>query len=164
MRAACQSLLDAQNRAGIVGKPRLVTRVSGLLSVRRIDHRRLEEALTNRWAHRKGSVRGGADNPPPLPHVLTFLYVAPAPLGGRRGVRQRVYALIAIIATSVRFFAFIFLMTLRTWTLTVLSHMFNSWAMILFDLPCWMARTTKSSRLVRVLTRERVVGAGRRAP
>jgi hypothetical protein len=53
---ACQSPLDAQNRTGIVGKPRLVTRVSGLLSVRRIDHRRLDEALTNRWAHRKGSV------------------------------------------------------------------------------------------------------------
>lgn len=38
-------------------------------------------------------------------------------------VRQRIYA---FIATSVRFFAFIFLMTLRTWTFTVLKHMFNS--------------------------------------
>jgi hypothetical protein len=30
------------------------------------------------------------------------------------------------IATSVRFLAFIFLMILRTWTFTVLRHMFNS--------------------------------------
>jgi hypothetical protein len=36
---------------------------------------------------------------------------------------QSVYA---FIATSVRFFAFIFLMTLRTWTFTVLKHMFIS--------------------------------------
>ena len=52
------------------------------------------------------------------------------PVGGRaelgRGVRQRVYAFIATIATSVRFFAFSFLMTLRTWTFTVLKHIFNS--------------------------------------
>jgi hypothetical protein len=86
------------------------------------------------------------------------------PVGGlaelERGVRQRVYAFIATIATSVRFFAFSFLMTLRTWTFTVLKHMFNSWAIILFDLPCWIARTTESSRLVRMQTRERVVDAG----
>ena len=31
-----------------------------------------------------------------------------------------------LMARSVRFFAFIFLMRLRTWTFTVLSHMFNS--------------------------------------
>ena len=52
------------------------------------------------------------------------------PVGGRaklgRGVRQRVYAFIATIATSVRFFAFSFLMTLRTWTFSVLKHIFNS--------------------------------------
>jgi hypothetical protein len=36
------------------------------------------------------------------------------------------YAFIASIATSVRFFAFSFLMILRTWTFTVLKHMFNS--------------------------------------
>jgi hypothetical protein len=41
----------------------------------------------------------------------------------------------AFIATSVRFLAFIFFMTLRTCTFTVLKHMFNSWAMILFDFP-----------------------------
>jgi len=74
------------------------------------------------------------------------------PVGGlaelERGVRQRVYAFIATIATSVRFFAFSFLMTLRTWTFTVLKHIFNSLAIILFDLPCWIARTTESSRLV----------------
>ncbi len=52
-----------------------------------------------------------------------------------RGVRRRVYAFIATIATSVRFFAFIFLMTLRTWTFTVLKHIFKSWAMTLFDFP-----------------------------
>jgi hypothetical protein len=72
------------------------------------------------------------------------------PVGGlaelERGVRQRVYAI--TIATSVRFFAFSFLMTLRTWTFTVLKHIFNSLAIILFDLPCWIARTTESSRLV----------------
>jgi hypothetical protein len=65
-----------------------------------------------------------------------------------RTVRQSVYAFIATIATSVRFFAFSFLMTLRTWTFTVLKHIFNSLAIILFDLPCWIARTTESSRLV----------------
>ena len=74
------------------------------------------------------------------------------PVGGlaelERGVRQRVYDFIATIATSVRFFAFSFLMTLRTWTFTVLKHIFNSLAIILFDLPCWIARTTESSRLV----------------
>ena len=32
----------------------------------------------------------------------------------------------ALMARSVRFFAFIFFMKLRTWTFTVLSHMFNS--------------------------------------
>jgi hypothetical protein len=32
----------------------------------------------------------------------------------------------ALIATSVRFFAFHFFMILRTWTFTMLSHMFNS--------------------------------------
>jgi hypothetical protein len=74
------------------------------------------------------------------------------PVGGlaelERGVRQRVYAFIATIATPVRFFAFSFLMTLRTWTFTVLKHISNSLAIILFDLPCWIARTTESSRLV----------------
>jgi hypothetical protein len=32
----------------------------------------------------------------------------------------------ALMARSVRFFAFIFFIRLRTWTFTVLSHMFNS--------------------------------------
>ena len=49
---------------------------------------------------------------------------------------MKLYAFVASIATSVRFFAFNFLMTLRTWTFTVLKHIFKSLAMILFDLPC----------------------------
>ena len=61
------------------------------------------------------------------------------------------------IATSVRFFAFNFRMTLRTWTFTVLKPMFNSLAIILLDLPCWIARTTESSRLVSIEGRGKVV-------
>ena len=52
-------------------------------------------------------------------------------------------------------------MTLRKWTFTVLKPMFSSCAMILFDLPCLIACTTESSRPVRMLSREGVVGAGR---
>jgi hypothetical protein len=55
---------------------------------------------------------------------------------------------LALTAMSVRFLAFIFLMTLRTWTLTVPSHMFNLRAMILLGLACWIARMTASSRAV----------------
>ena len=62
--------------------------------------------------------------------------------------RPSVYDFIATIATSVRFLAFNFLMTLRTWTFTVLKDIFISLAMALFDLPCWIARTTESSRAV----------------
>jgi hypothetical protein len=65
----------------------------------------------------------------------------------RRGGSVRTYI---FTATSVRFLALNFLMTLRTCTFTVLKHIFNSLAMILFDLPCWIARTTESSRLVRI--------------
>jgi hypothetical protein len=46
--------------------------------------------------------------------------------GSNGACRARVYAFIATMATSVRFLAFIFLMILRTWTFTVLRHMFNS--------------------------------------
>jgi hypothetical protein len=60
---------------------------------------------------------------------------------------RRVYV---FIATSVRFLAFSFRITLRTWTFTVLKPMFNSLAIILLDLPCWIARTTESSRLVSI--------------
>jgi len=52
--------------------------------------------------------------------------------GDRLEEYGRVYA---FIATSVRFFAFIFLMTLRTWTFTVLKHIFSSCTITLFDLP-----------------------------
>ena len=60
---------------------------------------------------------------------------------------RRVYV---FIATSVRFLAFNFRITLRTWTFTVLKPMFSSLAIILLDLPCWIARTTESSRLVSI--------------
>jgi hypothetical protein len=49
--------------------------------------------------------------------------------------RWLVWGICAFVARLVRFFAFIFFMRLRTWTFTVLSHMFNSQAMTLFGLP-----------------------------
>ena len=67
-----------------------------------------------------------------LSALALAVWVGRQRLSGRVKSTQSIYA---FIATSVRFFAFIFLMTLRTWTFTVLKHMFNSWAMTLFDFP-----------------------------
>src|SRR5277367_5705938 len=63
---------------------------------------------------------------------------------GRKGAQN----VCDLMAASVRFFAFNFFIIRRTWTLAVLSHIPSSYAMTLFDLPCWIARTTASSRAV----------------
>ena len=63
------------------------------------------------------------------PRPLSFLgrllrrLVGRCGAGGERPIGEAVYVL---IATSVRFFAFNFFMTLRTWTFTVLSHILSS--------------------------------------
>ena len=63
---------------------------------------------------------------PVLPRPMSALMpVVPKPFGSVKST-QSVYAFITTIATSVRFFAFNFLMTLRTWTFTVLEHIFKS--------------------------------------
>jgi cytochrome bd-type quinol oxidase subunit 1 len=56
--------------------------------------------------------------------------------------------------TSVRFFARSLFMMLRTCTLTVLSHMFSSWAMILLGLPSRSSPTTFDCRAVKRPLRE----------
>lgn len=58
--------------------------------------------------------------------------------GGRAALRagpQAAPICAPLTATSVRLRACNFFITCRTWTLTVLSHMFNSYAMTLFGLP-----------------------------